>query len=539
MGRVLLWPAGVALGLVAERAYFGWDDPRGWIPDLVVGWTLISCGLVGWSRRPESRVGVLTLATGFCWFLGNFAGAENAVIAWIAGQTIFLYRGPLFHLVLGYPGGRVSSRLDRAAVATGYAAACLPTVWTTVATTVALASLLVTAGALDYLHASGPARRARLPALYAASAVGLVLAGQALARLVVPSVQTDELTRLALEVVLCAVAVGLLASLLATSRERATVTDLVVELGARQSATLRSELARSLGDPTLTVGYWLPAAGAYVDAEGSPIVLPAEDPRRAVTLVGSEREPIAALVHDPAVLDDPVLLEAAARAMQLAAENARLQADVRSRLAELEASRRRIVAAGEAEREDLEQRLHDGAERLLEQLAGQLRSGRLAARVPETRGRIELAEARLADALVELRELAAGLYPRIVSERGLEGALGLLAERSPVPVSLTVSAGRLPPEVEAVAYFVCSEALANIAKHASASRVAVSVGSDDGSVDVTVADDGVGGADPALGTGLRGLADRIEALGGTLRVESEPGHGTRLVARVPYVGDAR
>jgi len=263
-------------------------------------------------------------------------------------------------------------------------------------------------------------------------------------------------------------------------------------------------------------------------------VLPAEDPRRAVTLVGSEREPIAALVHDPAVLDDPVLLEAAARAMQLAAENARLQADVRSRLAELEASRRRIVAAGEAEREDLEQRLHDGAERLLEQLAGQLRSGRFAARAPETRGRIELAEARLADALVELRELAAGLYPRIVSERGLEGALGLLAERSPVPVSLTVSSCRLPPEVEAVAYFVCSEALANIAKHASASRVAVSVGSDDGSVDVTVADDGVGGADPALGTGLRGLADRIEALGGTLRIESESGHGTRLVAEIPY-----
>jgi len=540
LGRMLLWPAGLALGVAAERAAAsGGDDLRVWVPDLVVGWTLIACGLVGWSRRPESRFGPLAAATGFCWFLGNFAGVDNAVIAWVAGQTLFLYRGPLFHLVIGYPFGRASSRLDRSVVVAGYAASCIPEVWTSEIATVALSSLLVATSAHAYANSSGRARHARLSALRAAIVLAIALAGGALARLAFPSGETDELTRLALEVALCAVVVGLLTDLLSSSRERAAVTDLVVELGERRSTSLSGQLARLVGDPTLTIGYWLPSAGGYVDPDGRPIELPTPGSGRAVTLVGSESEPIAALVHDPAVLDDPVLLEAASLATELSAQNAYLQAGVRIQLTELEASRRRILVAGDAERENLEQHLHEGAERVLEELAEQLRRGRTGAQVQATGDRIGEAEVRLADAQKELRELASGLYPRLLSERGLEGALVSLTERSPVPVTLTISANRLPPDVETAAYFICSEALANAAKYASASAAAVSVASRDGLVEVTVEDDGGGGADPSRGTGLRGLADRVDALGGTLHVESEPGHGTRLVAEIPYPAEAR
>jgi len=540
LGRMLLWPAGLALGVAAERAAVsGGDDLRVWVPDLVVGWTLIACGLVGWSRRPESRFGPLAAATGFCWFLGNFAGVDNAVVAWVAGQTLFLYRGPLFHLVIGYPFGRASSRLDRSVVVAGYAASCIPEIWTSEIATVALPSLLVATSAHAYANSSGRARHARLSALRAAIVLAIALAGGALARLAFPSGETDELTRLALEVALCAVVVGLLTDLLSSSRERAAVTDLVVELGERRSTSLGGQLARLVGDPTLTIGYWIPSAEGYVDSDGRPIELPTPESGRAVTLVGGESEPIAALIHDPAVLDDPVLLEAASLATQLAAENAHLQADVRIQLTELEASRRRILVAGDAEREDLEQHLHEGAEKVLEELAEQLRRGRTGAQVRATGDRIGEAEARLADAQKELRELASGLYPRLLSERGLEGALRSLTERSPVPVTLTISANRLPPDVETAAYFICSEALANTAKYSSASATAVSVAGRDGLIEVTIEDDGDGGADPTRGTGLRGLADRIDALGGTLRIESEPGHGTRLVAEIPYPAEAR
>ena len=234
-----------------------------------------------------------------------------------------------------------------------------------------------------------------------------------------------------------------------------------------------------------------------------------------------------------------MLVEAASRAAELAAENSRLQADVRMQVAELDASRRRILASGDEEREDLERRLHEGAERLLEVLATQLGRARLMVPATTAGDRLGQTEAQLAGAREELRRLAAGLYPRILSDLGLEGALADLAERSPVPVTATVSASSLPPEVESAVYFICSEALANVAKYASASSVAVSVRAGGRRVAVAVEDDGVGGADPTGGTGLRGLADRVEALGGALHVDSVRGRGTRLVAEIPYAAERR
>jgi signal transduction histidine kinase len=536
--RVLLWPAGAAFGLAAEWVSFGWGDPRHWVPDLVTGWTLIACGLVAWSRRPESRSGVLMAATGFSWFLGNFANTDVGLVDWVGAHALYVYRGPLIHLLVTYPSGRISSRVDRAAVGVGYAVALVTPVWRSEIATIVLAALLVGVCARSYLRAVGPARRARLLALQTGAGLGLVLAGGAAARLAVPAGDADELSLLALEATLCALAGVLLVGLLSPSWGRAGVTDLVVELGESRSGTLREELARALGDPTLEVGYRLPNGGDFVDAEGRPFDLPDRGSARSVTMIEAEGRPIAALVHDPAVLEDPGLRDAVASAARLAAANARLQAEVRAQIAELRASRRRLVEAGDAERQRLELRLREGAQHRLQRLAEQLRRIRLSAASDTAAERIDRADAQLALALEELRRLAHGLHPRVLSEAGLAGALASLAEQTPMPVEVLAPAARLPAEVEAATYFFCSEALANIAKHASATRVSVCVTTSDERVRIEVVDDGRGGADPTSGTGLRGLADRVEALGGTLHLESPTGAGTRLAAEIPLGREA-
>ena len=535
--RLLLWPAGAAVGIAAEWIFFGWDDPRHWVPDLVTGWTLIACGLVAWSRRPESRSGALMAATGFSWFLGNFATAGVAPVDWLGAHALYVYRGPLIHLLITYPSGRLSSPFDRAAVAVGYAATVVTPVWQSEIATIVLAVLLVAVCARSYVGAVGLARRARLLALRAAAGLGLVLSAGASARLAVPAEHANEPSLLALEATLAAVAGGLLAGLLSPSWGRAVVTDLVVELGESRSGTLRDELARALGDPSLGVGYWVQNAGAFVDSEGRPFALPEPGSARSVTMIEGDGQPVAALVHDPAVLDDPGLREAVSSAAQLAAANARLQAEVRAQMAELRASRRRLLEAGNQERRRLEQRLHEGAERRLEQLAAELRGTRLSARSEAAAERVERIEAQLARTLEELRRLAHGLHPRVLAEAGLLGALESLAEQAPIRVEVVAPVARLPAEAEAVAYFVCSEALTNIAKHASASRASISVTTDEGQVRIEIEDDGLGGADPVRGTGLRGLADRVEALGGAFHVESPAGGGTRLAAEIPLGGE--
>jgi signal transduction histidine kinase len=207
----------------------------------------------------------------------------------------------------------------------------------------------------------------------------------------------------------------------------------------------------------------------------------------------------------------------------------------------LRASRRRILEAGDEERERLERRLHDGAERRLARIAETLRQagGQGNGMSPATLEKVDRAHSQLEGTLEELRELARGLNPRALAQLGLEPALASLAERSPVPVEITVRAGGLPPGVEAAVYFVCSEGLANVAKYAVATRVVISVQIHGNALLVEIIDDGVGGADLSHGTGLRGLADRVEALGGEFRVDSTSGRGTRLICEIPVDGRER
>jgi signal transduction histidine kinase len=206
--------------------------------------------------------------------------------------------------------------------------------------------------------------------------------------------------------------------------------------------------------------------------------------------------------------------------------------------AELTASRARIVATADATRRRIERDLHDGAQQRLVSLALQLRAAQ--AEVPAELAQLEAELGRvaagLAGTLDELREYARGIHPAILAEGGLAPALRTLARRSPVPVSLKVrTSARLPERVEVTAYYVISEALANAAKHAQASAVHVDVDVDPaaGTLRLSVDDDGIGGADPARGSGLVGLKDRVEATGGSLAVQSRPGEGTRLVAELP------
>jgi signal transduction histidine kinase len=531
--------AGAALGLTAEWVRFGWGDPRHWISDLAVGWSFIGCGLIAWARRPESRTGPLMAATGFTLFVGNFAGVGVAAVAWVAAHLVRLHRGPLVQLVLTYPSGRPGSRLVRGAIAAGYAAAVITPIWRSEAATILLAGLLVAVCAREYVRAVGPSRRARLMALQAAAGLSLVLAGTAAARLLLPLEEVSGPLLLVYEVALCALAGGLLAGLLLAPWQRTAIADLVVELGGARSGTLRGELSRALGDPSLEIGYWLPDRAVFIDAESRTLALPTPGSGRSVTVVERQGQPVAALVHDPAVLEDPGLLEAVASAAQLAASNARLQAEVQARVVELAASRRRILAARDEERRRLEHRLREGAERRLGELADMLDRSRRSGSGERARGQIARAEEQLARTLEELRRLAHGLHPRVLSEHGLAGALEAVARDLSLPVHIKVTGHQVPERVAVAAYFVCAEALANVAKHAAAAHVAVAVTASEDRVKVEIADDGVGGADPARGSGLRGLADRVETLGGTLLVESTPGHGTRLAAEIPLGGQAR
>ena len=368
--RVLLWPAGAAVGIAAEWISFGWNEPSDWLPDLAVGWTFIGCGLVAWSHRPTSRSGPLMAATGFTWFAANFTTTGLAAVDWGSEQALYLHRGPLLHLVLSYPSGRLARRLDHAAVGLAYAAAVIPAIWGSETATFALAALLVGVAAYAYAHAVGRERRMRLAAFQAAAFLAAVLAGTAALRIAFPTQEVEEGTLLVYEVSLCVLAVGLLAALIREPWARKGITDFVVDLGEARPETLRDSLARALGDPTLEVGYRLGAG--YVDADGRQITLPASGSQRRITPVERHGEKIAVLVHDPAVLDDPRLSGALATAAGLAASNARLQAEVRTQVAELRASRRRLLSAGDEARRRLERRLRETVELRLTQLASNL-----------------------------------------------------------------------------------------------------------------------------------------------------------------------
>jgi signal transduction histidine kinase len=340
---------------------------------------------------------------------------------------------------------------------------------------------------------------------------------------------------MALVVLALPTAVLALAALDALHTLLCTITRALLLPRITPNAPVRELLAESLGDHSVAIAYWLPDREMFVDESGQRVELPDPTTGRAWTAVEQDGRPVAAIVHNAALETTSELVQAAAAAAGLAIDNERLKADLRARVEELRVSRLRIVEATDAARRRIERDLHDGAQQQLVALALELRL--LRARAGDRQDLVAMVDGlseRLSSALAELRELARGIHPTILTDRGLAPAIDALADRTPVAVDATVDVtDRLSKPVEAAAYFVVAEALTNVVKYAQASNVAIAVRQVNGEVLVDVADDGIGGVDIGAGSGLRGLQDRLAAVDGEMDIDSPPGAGTRLRARIP------
>jgi signal transduction histidine kinase len=562
---LVLWPLGIAAEVTAFVFLFR-DSANVTAVDVVnrsVGGSFVACGLIAWQLRRDSRIGPLMTLTGFVFLSEALLSGMDSSVAYTLSQWSANWWTPVFAaLVLGFPSGRISARIDWAVIwAFAFGTIVLQLVWlfflpfpagkenvflisadagtanvidrfesgfnATVGLTLAILAIS------RWLRAATPLRRLLLPTL-AGGITALILVAQIYYNLL-----TGEFIRSSQQVtsvLLVSVPLAFLLGILHQQLARAGMADLVVALHrAPGSRRLGEALAKALGDPSLVLAYWLPRFDSYVDAEGRPVALPQEGSGRATTFVDNDGHHIAALVHDSALAHQPELLEVVCAAANVALERERLQAELEARVVELQASRERIVTAGDAERRRLERNLHDGAQQRLVAIALQLSllKGRIQSDPATAEQLATSAGDELALSLAELRELARGIHPAVL-EHGLAAALESLAARAAVPTKVMFETSEpLPEPVELAAYFVASEALANIAKYAHASTVSVRVWRNGHIASIEIADDGIGGADDTAGSGLRGLADRVEALDGHLRVSSPIGAGTVVTAELP------
>ncbi len=534
------------------------------------GFGFVGAGLYAWSRRPDRKVGALMTLIGFAWFAAMCVPSDNAVVFSLAVLTSNIFAAALMHLLLAYPDGELHTRGDRITVWLAYLVVTLgvlplytlndpisgcpecPPYVLDVAQIDAVGSvgnpLLNVVGVVILMRvfarvasrwrAASPPRRRILGPVYGAGTLTLLLLAFSLSvQLLSLPDAFGEGAYFAASTVFVLLPYVFLGGLV---RSRVFQAGAVGGLMAGLAETpnpgcLADELARALGDETLTLAFWLPEHGRYVDSTGQELELPPIGSGRSVTPVERDGARIAAIIHDASLTEDSELVDAVGSAAALALENERLDAELRARLEDLRASRARLVEAGMAERRRLERDLHDGAQQRLVSLALSLRLARNKV-APDPDGAVEVmdgAARELELALEELRELARGIHPAVLSDRGLDAALRTLATRAPLPVDLHSDVNGVPDAVESAAYFVVSEALTNVAKYANASSAVVHVEQAQGFVLVAVSDDGVGGADPSAGSGLRGLGDRISALDGRLEVDSAPDRGTTVRARIP------
>jgi signal transduction histidine kinase len=523
----------------------------------------VLCGLFAWRRRPASRLGPLMIAAGFVNFVSTLVWSTSDVMHTV-GQAIDLIPPVLFlHVFLAFPDGRLRGRFVRSLVVAAYA------------TAVGLELGRMYFGGFGPHNlleghvnpgVEGLIRKTQLTIVSVSCLTGVSVlaarkwrAGRPLRRSLALLLDTFVLALVMLAFLFLSAAFGgpwvaqirwaafatlafapvvFLTGLLQARLARSALGDLVVELRADLAPSdLRDALARALRDPSLELAYWLPEFATYADVDGHPLDIGELGSGRATTLIDRKGDHVAALLHDPSLQDEPELLAGVTAAAGIAVENARLQAELRARLEELRGSRRRLIDAGQEERQRLERNLHDGAQQRLIALSLELAllEQRLAGD-PEAATRLDQARREVALSLEELRDVARGIHPAVLSGHGLQVALESIAAHASVPVRLTVELdARLQQQLEVVAYYVVSESLTNIAKHAQATRATVDVGRADGQMVVEIVDDGIGGADTERGSGLRGLADRVEAHGGRLRVWTPRGGGTRVKAEVPCV----
>ena len=526
----------------------------------LVGGSFAALGLVAWYRRPDSRSGALMTATGFGLLVALLLKQVEAGVPLTLGEVTEDIWTPFFvALVLSFvTGGRLTSRADRFIVAwvfvvvfvldvvsmlfaeqPGNVLLLFPSeaIYGVIDTTqrvmlivIALAVAAIIAG--RWRAASPPRRRALLPSV--AGAACMLVFVWLLATDLVKGPRSQVMIVVAYCFMLV-VPAAFLAGLLRSRLARGGLAQLFRELSGMRGEALQSALGRALGDPTLVLARRLPDSRGYADTAGRRVLVPPVIPGRASVPIENDDREVAAIVYDASLDDDPEMVEAVRAAATIALENERLLAESEIRLAEVQASRQRIVAAGDAERRRLERDLHDGAQQRLVALSLQLRMLRADIRRDPAQAEQLATDAsdELAHSLEELRELARGIHPATL-DHGLPSALESLAARSTVPTAVSCDApADVPRDVGLALYFVTCEALANVGKYAGATAASVRLSRTATGVAVEIADDGVGGADAANGSGLHGLADRVEALDGRLRVTSPPGAGTVVTAELP------
>jgi len=552
-----------------ERGQLRTEGPALAAFTIAAGVSFVSAGLVASARRPERWTGALMICAGFALFAERLVQADRSLPFTVGLVSLGIPAAVLAHLVLVFPDGRLHSSWERLVVAAAYLNGIVVQVvmlmfmdvgqvggcpcprnllfarddmrthmrlmsieryW---GLSVAAAVMLVLVA--RWLQASAPLRRALFPIVVFGGIAMALLAATLIASALPYSgapLKLQSAQRLAFGVVPIAYLFGLFRARMG----RVGVSDLIVELGrGLEPGQLRDAIARSLRDPSLELGFWIRDPDGYVDVHGRPVsVVPAAG--RAVTIIERHGRKVAALVHDPALSENPALLDAVSSAAGLALENERLLAELRAQLDEVRDSRARIVEASVTERRRLERNLHDGAQQRLVTLSLRLRMAQETLHEDPHGSEAILAGVGddLKHALEELRELARGLHPAVLTDRGLAPALQSLANRSPFPVAITgVPALRLPEPVEAALYYVVAESLTNAAKHSEATEGSVELATTSERVVVEIRDDGNGGVNLTAGGGLHGLADRVEALGGELQLQSPVGGGTVIRAELP------
>lgn len=572
------------VGLGAAIALFGIalqipEYARGGISILPVSIVTLSwpiAGVLAWLHRPDNPTGRLLLIIGALWTLPDLAFFRTPLLWTTANLLAFVWMVPFLYLLLTFPGSRLPTRRARFLVASAAVLAFVdrflwtlkppphmkavgcdycadlkliqiagledlvtPLYWGLVAAVL----LLIVVAAIEirrrWRETTWAARRG-FSVVVTAGFVALVTLETLYVVIPLREMPVEEakaLIRLGYGA-FAIVPFGFLMGLVRAHARRARIGELVVELGEQPlPEELQDALRRKLGDPGLVAAVWVPEAARYLTPEGRPLVLPEEGANEVATFLDRHGEPLAVIVHDRSLLDDPHLVESMKAATGLAVENERLHQEVLTQLMEVEASRARIVRATDEERRRIERNLHDGAQQRLVSLVLSLRllkSQLEGANDPAVEESIARMEAQLAEALRELRELAHGVHPAILREAGIRAALESIAEKAALPVHVSeVPPDRFPEVIEATVYFIVAEACSNIAKYAHASQARVAVMESGNKLVVVVVDDGVGGAEVRPGGGLSGLADRVEALGGTFAIETSTDGGTTIRAEVP------
>jgi signal transduction histidine kinase len=576
---------GALLAVLAAAAALAGDMPHDVslaARQAVIVATPIAVGLYAWREGIHTRFGRLLVLAGAAWFLAALSSSSNELVYSVGRVLGWTVEVGLIYLVLAFPSGRLTSRIDRRLVGAALA----------VLTVLFLPTALITEGfpapsqfstcTVDcpanafMLPGSEPAwvkdviiplREALASVIFLAVVVRLAdrirRATRLMRRTLVPVLVFAMLRTLSIAVLfglrragvddsvlltgtavteLClpAMCIGFLVGLL---RWRIHTADCLVALAhalrrRSEPRERRDLIAATLTDPTVELAFWRPDGGGdWIDADGSPMALPSASSDRRTTVIFDEDEPVAAVVHDAALSEQQSFVEAVGAYAFVWDDNRRLAARVESSLTELRASRARILAAADEERRRIERDLHDGGQQRLVALRIRLELAEELLKRDPARARSTLHQlgGEIDAALEELRSLAAGVYPSLLAARGLPDAIRTAALQSPVPTSVEVDGtDRYPNEVETAAYFCCIEALQNVAKHApEASSVVISL-SRNGDLRFEVRDDGPGfAADAASGSGLMNMRDRMAAVGGELDIRSAPGDGTLVVGRIP------